>query len=57
LPFSTLVLDPKEKSKEQKVSILNNNTNVLGGGTTYLISQENVSTYSPVTQQQFNYLS
>jgi len=41
----------------QQVAILNNNTNAFGGGTTYLISQENVSTYSPVTKQQFNYLS
>jgi N-acetyl-anhydromuramyl-L-alanine amidase AmpD len=47
----------KINSNGQQVSILNNNTNIIGGGTTYLISQENVSTYSPVTQQQFNYLS
>jgi murein DD-endopeptidase MepM/ murein hydrolase activator NlpD len=54
---ANLKKETKSKSNDKQVSILNNNTNIIGGGTTYLISQENVSTYSPVTQQQFNYLS
>jgi murein DD-endopeptidase MepM/ murein hydrolase activator NlpD len=54
---ANLKKEKETKSNDKQVSILNNNTNVIGGGTTYLISQENVSTYSPVTQQQFNYFS
>jgi murein DD-endopeptidase MepM/ murein hydrolase activator NlpD len=45
------------KTNGQQVSILNNNTNIIGGGTTYLISQKNVSNYSSSSQKQFNYLS
>ena len=54
---ANLKKETKSKSNDKQISILNNNNNIIGGGTTYLISQENVSNYSPATKQQFNYLS